>query len=107
MQTHYFRIYTDIITHIVSGGKTLEVRTSQKFFRKVSVGDNINFANIISCRVTGIRYYDDFEAMLRVEDPNKIMPGWTRDQVLAGLRQLDSKNYEALGVVVFEIRTVT
>lgn len=108
MKTHSFRIYADIVPHIVSGRKTLEVRTSHAFFIKVEIGDVIIFSSSsMRCKVVDIRHYDDFEAMLKVEDPNKIMPGWTSDQVLNGLRRLYSSCYEALGVVVFEIKVVT
>jgi hypothetical protein len=45
--------------------------------------------------------------MLGTEDPSKIMPGWTSKQVLEGLRDLYSRSFEALGVVVFEIKVST
>lgn len=110
MKTHYFRLYGNIIPFIRDGSKTLEVRTSQRFFSDVEVGDIIIFSHCTcttSCKVNGIRTYRDFEEMLGTEDPSKIMPGWTSKQVLEGLRDLYSRSFEALGVVVFEIKVST
>ncbi len=99
-------MFERVIPLIVSGQKDLEVRTSQRFFSEVAVGDNIIFSDTVKCRVVGVRKYENFDSMLKVENPGRIMPGWTAEQVLSGLRQLYSRCYEDLGVVVFELKAV-
>lgn len=107
MKTHDFPIFERVIPLIASGQKDLEVRTSQKFFSEVVAGDLIIFSRIVKCEVICVRKYKNFDSMLQVEVPARIMPGWTKEQVLSGLRRIYSKCYEDLGVVVFEIKTVT
>lgn len=107
MQTHNFDVSKASIIQIQNGKKDLEVRTSWNYHSQIKVGDLISFNYLIHCRVVGIRKYKDFDEMLKSENPERVLPGSTSDQVLASLRQLNSRNYEALGVIVFQIKTVT
>ncbi len=99
-------MFERVLPLIASGQKDLEVRTSQRFFGDVVVGDIIVFSNSVRRKVVGVRKYENFDSMLEVEDPARIMPGYTSQQVLEWLRQQFTPCYEALGVVVFELKAV-
>ena len=71
------------------------------------VGDTIVFAEKYRRRVKAIHSYTSFSGMLLQEDPNRIMPGWTRSMIMEGLRRVYSPDREALGVLVFELEVGT
>lgn len=107
MQTYNFDVSQATLTQIQSGKKDLEVRTSWNYHKDFRVGDVISFNHFILCRVVDIRRYNDFNEMLKSENPERVLPGSTSEQVLASLRELYTSRYEELGVVVFEIKVVT
>jgi len=53
--------------------------------------------------ISNSRVYHDFIEMLQYEDPDKIVPGYDKENLLNLLRNFYSAEKEALGVVVFEI----
>lgn len=94
--------------HLESGKKELEIRVCDEKRKLVAIGDILvfDFGNQeYRRRVTAVRTYSSFDDMLNHEEPLRIMPGWSKDQVLDGLRNIYTKDKESLGVYVFELET--
>lgn len=72
---------------------------------KIQVGDYIVFDNTYRRKVVSIRRYETFERMLDSEQIERIMPGKTKEEILAGLRNIYSPEKESLGVLVFGLGT--
>ena len=91
------------------GEKTLEVRVGYKNIKKISSGENLEFLcqdDSLTTRVTDIRTYASFNAMLENEDCSKVVPGASKPDVEARLSKIFPPNKEALGVYVFEIQVL-
>ncbi len=103
--THQFGVRSeDILPVIKTGRKSLEIRVADEKRKKVRKSDFIIFNQQTIRRVVGIRRYPSFVEMLKIEDPEKIMPGWTATQILTGLRKIYTPQQEAQGVLVFELQ---
>lgn len=101
---HQFSVKAHILPVIKTGRKSLEIRVADEKRKKVQEGDSITFNHQSTRKITAIRRYPSFVAMLRVEDPEKIMPRWTPSQILVDLREIYNRKQEALGVLVFELQ---
>ena len=105
---HILRPKRVILSGIRSGRKQLEIRVCDDKRALVRVGDMLVFDfgdQEYRRKVTSIRRYDSFVAMLAIEDISRIMPGWTKEAILNGLQSIYSKEKEQLGVLVFELGT--
>lgn len=107
MQTLNFNVSHAVLIQIQSGKIDLVVKTSWNYYHNLEVGDMILFNRSIFCRVVGIRRYKNFDDMLGLENHERIFPGCTPEQVLSSLRKVHTPAYEALGVLVLEIKVVT
>lgn len=86
-------------------GKDLEIRLNRGEAAEVAVGDMIRFNNQVAFRVRLIRHYESFEMMLARERTRRIAPGFSRGEILEGLREL-YPDRGTLEVLVFELAPV-
>ena len=105
---HTLRPKRIILSGIKSGEKQLEIRVRDEKRARIREGDVLVFDfgdQEYRRKVTSIRHYDSFATMLSKEDTSRIMPGWTKEAILNGLRNIYSKEKESYGVLVFELGT--
>jgi ASC-1-like (ASCH) protein len=53
-----------------------------------------------------MRRYASFAEMVSNEDSNRIMPEYSPERIISGLRQIYPPDKERLGVLVFELEVV-
>lgn len=91
---------------IRSGKKTLEVRVGYDTINRIKAGERIRIVThtgSFEVKVSDIRRYQTFEAMIAVEPWERIAPdSRSRDEVLTLLKQIYPAQKEKLGVVVLE-----
>lgn len=92
--------------YLKQGLKSLDARRRSAYVRYVQVGDVLQFAADIMRQVAAIRFYPDFETMLENEDHTLILPGKTKDEVLAYLYRYYQKE-DPKEIVVFELEPTT
>ena len=100
------RVKNKFLKFIELGKKDLEVRVGYNSFRKIKIGELVNFNNrnrSIICRIADIRTYGNFEELVSAESASRIVPGISRKNLLDLLRDIYPKHKEKLGVIVFEI----
>lgn len=102
--THQFGVRTSIFPFIKNGRKTLEVRVADEKRKRVKRDDLITFNHEVTRKVVRICGYLSFEEMLEHEDPEQIIPGWTKAEILNDLRETYTKEKEDLGVLVFQLQ---
>lgn len=103
------RVKGRFFDQIMNNQKKLEVRVGYENIRGIRIGENIRLMSRVSSgviRVRAVRNYLNFEAMLRSERSDWIVPGQSSTQVLCQLREIYSPEKERLGVVVLEIEPV-
>lgn len=92
---------------IASGAKTIEVRVGYPKIRRITAGDMLRITcadQAMTTRVTAVKEYNSFTAMLDAEDPAVIGgPGMTRDQLLTAIRDIYPPDREALGVFALHL----
>lgn len=95
---------------LYDNGKDLEVRARTRWLEGIQIKDTLNIhsgsGKTIRREVLAIRLYDDFPALLLVEDPARIVPGYDKERVLAALRKIYRSRPEKKGVIVFELKTI-
>lgn len=94
------------LPHIESGIKDLEIRLANQINLDIKIGDAIIFNDIYRIRVIDIRRYTNFEEMLNTENWTRIMPDWSKEEILKGLRGIYPPEKENLGVLVFELGVI-
>ncbi|WP_414507555.1 ASCH domain-containing protein [Streptomyces sp. NEAU-L66] len=104
---HSLNIRKPYFDLIASGAKTIEVRVGYPKIRKIAVGDTLQFTcegQAFSTRVTNVKEYESFTAMLDAEDAAAIGgPDMTHDQLVAAIRDIYPPNKEALGVFALHL----
>lgn len=103
-RTHQFGVMASILPLIINGRKSLEIRVADEKRKGVRTGDLITFNHKTTRRVVRVCGYLSFSEMLEKEQHEKIMPGWSKDHILAGLREIYPEIKENLGVLVFELQ---
>ncbi|MEU0807115.1 ASCH domain-containing protein [Streptomyces sp. NPDC005970] len=92
---------------IASGAKTIEVRVGYPKIRKITAGDTLRFTcedESLTTRITGVKEYESFKAMLDAEDAAAIGgPDMTHDQLVATIRDIYPPEKEALGVFALHL----
>lgn len=92
---------------IKSGKKPLEVRVGYDSIQRIKVGEQINLethTSRLTVRVSAVRRYNSFEAMLEKEPFEKIAPDVSsKAELLDLLKRIYPPNKEALGVIVLEL----
>ncbi|WP_445395277.1 ASCH domain-containing protein [Streptomyces sp. LE64] len=95
---------------IASGAKTIEVRVGYPKIRKMAAGDTLTIAcahETLTTRISAVREYDSFAAMLDAEEPAAIGgPGMTHDQLVAAIRDIYPPEKEALGAFALHLTLV-
>ncbi|WP_037646940.1 ASCH domain-containing protein [Streptomyces hygroscopicus] len=95
---------------IASGDKTIEVRVGYPKIRKITTGDTLRITcgdDTLITRVTAVRQYESFPAMLDAEDPGAIGgPDLGHDELMAAIRDIYPREKEALGVFALHLALV-
>ncbi|AGP54350.1 ASCH domain-containing protein [Streptomyces rapamycinicus] len=95
---------------IASGNKTIEVRVGYPKIRKITTGDTLRITcgdDTLITRVTAVRQYESFSAMLDAEDPGAIGgPDMAHDELMAAIRDIYPREKEALGVFALHLALV-
>ena len=84
-------------------GKDLEVRTGGRYINDIREQDVIVINGQIKRRVIAIRRYIDFDAMLTIEDSDRIYPKSDKQTIKHGLERIYTRRSDDQGVVVFEL----
>lgn len=104
---HSLNIRKPYFDLIASGAKTIEVRVGYPKIRKIAAGDTLQFTTedaSISTRITDVKEYPSFQAMLEAEDTSAIGgPDMTHDQLTTAIRDIYPPEKEALGVVALHL----
>ncbi|WP_431980303.1 ASCH domain-containing protein [Streptomyces qinglanensis] len=104
---HSLNIRKPYFDLIASGAKTIEVRVGYPRIRKIAVGDTLRFTSedtSLSTRITDVKEYDSFPAMLEAEDTAAIGgPDMTPDQLITAIRDIYPPEKEALGVFALHL----
>lgn len=93
--------YLDLI---LSSKKTVEVRILYPSLRSLKKGEKIKLNNRYLATVKDVRIYRNFKNLLSSEDPEKIIPGKSKNEVLKVLRKLYLPEKEKLGVIAIELK---
>ncbi|MGW1279006.1 ASCH domain-containing protein [Streptomyces tsukubensis] len=95
---------------IATGAKTTEVRVGYPKIRRITAGDTLTITcaeESVTTRVTAVKEYESFGAMLDTEDLAAIGgPDMTHDQLVAAIRGIYPPDKEALGVFVLRLALV-
>ncbi|MCR8575775.1 ASCH domain-containing protein [Streptomyces sp. Isolate_219] len=104
---HSLNIRKPYFNLIASGAKTIEVRVGYPKIRKFAAGDILRFTcedESLSTRVTAVKEYESFTAMLDAEDTAAIGgPDMTHDQLVDAIRDIYPPEKEALGVFALHL----
>jgi len=70
---HYMKLQDDPFVKIKEKTKTIEMRLNDEKRKKINIGDNIEFTNVITkeqiiCEVLGLYHYKDFEELYANHD---------------------------------------
>jgi ASC-1-like (ASCH) protein len=102
------RTKKEFFESIKIGKKKLEVRVGYDSMNKIVSGERVKIFSYDSFEVVkigAIRKYDSFLMALKSENHDLIIPGRSKEDVLAFLRVIYPPHKESLGVLVFEIET--
>ena len=91
------------LEQILAGAKTVEVRVGYPNIVRLQAGDQIKLNDQHVVAIRRIARYDSFAALLAQEEPARIAPDLTPDELLAALREIYPSEKEALGVVALEL----
>lgn len=105
---HVWRIKDKYFYQHCNGDKDLEIRVGYDSIKKASRGDIIIFMNHedTEFEITRLAIYPNFEAMLKKENHQRILPGASSQQTLKTLKKIYPLPKEVLGVYVFELKRV-
>ena len=100
------RLKRQFFIQMGEGLKLLEIRVAYANLKGIKAGDSVTFEcghDRLIVKIKEVRRYNTFATMLEKEDPNLIVPGQTKQQVLNTCRAIYPPEKEALGVLVFEV----
>ena len=100
------RVKDKFLKFIESGKKDLEVRVGYNSFRKIKIGEIVDFNNMnrsVVGEIVDIRNYSNLEEMLKVESSERIVPGYSKERLLRLLKEIYPQRKEELGIIVFQI----
>lgn len=103
------RVKDRFLRYIQEGSKDLEVRVGYDTIREIRVGEFVEFTSrtrTVLVRVTDVREYADIRQMLEREDPERILPHYTKPELERLLHEIYPPAKESLGVFVFQIQRV-
>ncbi len=108
-RAHEMGIYKRYFDLIASGRKTVEIRVADAARQRIRPGSLIRFRcrdEEVLTRVTRVTRYAGFDEMFDHESPTSVNPTATREEQLAGIRQIYPPEREALGVVAIGLALV-
>jgi len=91
------------LDHILAGRKTIEVRVGYPNILRLRPGDQLKLNDQHLFAIRRIGRYGSFEELLAAEDPARIAPDLSPEELLEALREIYPPEKEALGVVALEI----
>lgn len=100
------RVKDQFLKDIEAGKKDLEVRVGYASINNIKEGEVIGFSSrtrTVVAKVNAVRRYSTFEELLANERSERIVPGMTKESLLAILREIYPPFKEKLGVVVLEV----
>jgi ASC-1-like (ASCH) protein len=103
---HSLRIQKKYQDLILSGKKKIEVRVAYPQLKSLGPSGFLNLNGQHVVRITDVRRYPDFEAMLSHEDPSEIGPGMSKEELIATLRKIYPLEKEKLGVLAICVEPV-
>jgi ASC-1-like (ASCH) protein len=87
MATIQTGVKREILQHLESRKKTIEIRGNSPNFKDAVPSDHLIFNTRIRCIILRVTLYDSFEKLVAAEDPEKILPGATREEILEACHQ--------------------
>lgn len=100
------RVKSSFLQSVKKKEKTLEVRVMYPSIEKIMEGSHLkmfDYNESVMTTVNSRRIYSSFAEMLNSENPAKIAPGYSKEELLKLLCGFYPPDKENLGVVVFEI----
>ena len=103
-RTKILWVKEEYLQQILAGRKTVEVRVAYANITRLDRGDILLLNDRHRYRITEIRRYSDFAALVAAEDPAAVAPDLPdRAALLAACRTIYPPEKEALGVVALEL----
>jgi ASC-1-like (ASCH) protein len=96
-------IRDEYLRWILEGKKTIEVRVGYSNIARLEAGDRLSLNEQHLYVIRRLGRYATFEELLAHEDPARIAPDLTPEELLAALHTLYPPDKEALGVIALEI----
>lgn len=105
---------SDVFDIVLNGTKTVEARVNDEKRRSLKVGDKLVFirrpddVDKIEAQVTKLKYYSNFEEMVKEYDISKLyIKGYTEKDFIELLKRFYSiEEQEKYGVVAIEFRKI-
>lgn len=88
---------------ILAKKKSVEVRACYPSFKSLKIGETILFNRRYPFKIKRISKYKNFRELVENENPDKIYPGKTKNELLKELNRLYPPEKEALGVMAIKI----
>jgi ASC-1-like (ASCH) protein len=96
-------IRDEYLGQILDGRKTVEVRVGYPNIVRLQPADRLLLNDRYPYLIHRIERYASFEELLASEDPARIAPDISSEELLSALRSLYGPEKEALGAVAIEI----
>jgi ASC-1-like (ASCH) protein len=103
VRTKTLWIRDEYLDWILRGDKTIEVRVGYSNIARLEAGDHLLLNEQYPYQILRIGRYPSFAELLAYEDPARIAPDLTPDELLVALHALYPAEKEALGVIALEI----
>lgn len=88
---------------ILANKKTVEVKVCYPFLKNLKPGDMVFFNRQYPFKIKRIAKYKNFSELLDNENPEKIYPGKTKEELIEELGYLYPSEKEKLGTLAIEI----
>jgi ASC-1-like (ASCH) protein len=87
-QSHDFVVIGELMPHLLSGAKPLEIRPNIRRYKCIRPGEPIRFNQTLWCRVLTIARFDTYQQAVTKDNASLLWPGHNRQQVLGALDRL-------------------
>lgn len=103
MITKTLWVRDEYLQEILTGRKDIEVRVGYSNIVRLQVGDVLRLNDRYPYVITRIGQYGSHEALLEHEEPQRIAPSLSHEELLTALRDIYPPEKEALGIMALEI----